>query len=685
MLAAGLRGYSLRLLRIPFDWPPLGSGDYDSEMKPLLFRLCAVLSALGIALHAASPPSSGTAPLYPELEKQVKTAIDGKNFQLFEKLVLAGQPANGVLPLCRDGQSQLAAVHGIVQNYRYRAPDMYQRFQAMLDGWHAKKPDSGHWRIYSAHHLCGKIEAEPNALTSVRDWEQCVQLLDEAEKFVGRAPDWYASFLRVAYVGMKLVESGAMNSVPQRFERWNALADEGIRKFPEHYQISYKSDPLVTATHFPGGLDGWTRHVCELLPERGFEPYAKLWWAREFRFKEHLFHKGNADWLTFRDGFYGLLKRYPQSKRLPAKFLEFARLAEDKETTRKLLPQIDNPPSPEAFPVTVRFLEISQWADGTAVERKPIWRYRPGAGAESVAWSKDGESVYAGMNTWQVRILDAQTGKEFRRIALEDDETTLPIKDIAVSPDGKLVAAVDGSAKLTRPGKCRIWRTETFETVATFSSKAGPLNSISWAPDSTRLIVGGGLFAGPGEGWLWNGESAAVISMEQVARNTIRATAWDPLNAKLLFNSSGSQIVVAEHSKQLREAKQIAVKVATSIMSLQFSPDGKWVAAACGGSYYDKFDANGSIALFDANTMEPRKDVAPPETEGLMSVDWSPDGKLIACGGYDGYVYVLDSSTCQIKDFWNLGRGTIHKIRWSPDGKRLAVAEGEGISVWSLD
>ena len=645
---------------------------------PRIAIVAALLLARVLTTFAADPSLM-------ELDERVKGAIDRADFHAFEKMVIEWQPVDGKLPMCRDGQSRLMAVHSSLQHYPHRLARAYQRFQTLLDAWQKAAPDSAHWRIYQAFHLAGDISAEGKAADARTKWNRAVQLLDEAEASLGRAPDWYCSYLALALAGRKLTGKGFLDALPGKFKNWIAVADEGIRRFPDHVEIWFHSDPLVTFTNFPKGRDGWARHLCEIIPERGFETYSRVWWSHEFRYTKSLFHEGNADWPTFRTGFFGLLKRYPESKRLVAKFLEFCRKSGDRETAQKLLPLIGEHPGTDAFPVTVRFLEIRQWAIGEAKTRTPIWNRNHGTGY-SVAWSKDGSLVYAGFDSRVVHVLDAKTGENVQLLPMEDNMHR-DIRDIAVSPDGKLVAAVNGGESTKIPGTCKIWQTDTFEEKGTFKSKAGPLRSVSWAADSARLIASGGLFEGPGEAWLWaDGANADGINLDVAKSHSIEAAAWAPDNSKLLFNSSSGRVIVVEPQKKLREVKQATVKDATWITSIRFSPDGKWVAASCSLGRIDQFKANGSVAIFSAEDMEPRKDAHAPLTEGLLTVDWSPDGKRIACGGFDGYVYVLDAATLEIAQWWNPEQGQIQKVRWSPDGTKIATATATGgVSVWKAE
>lgn len=69
----------------------------------------------------------------------------------------------------------------------------------------------------------------------------------------------------------------------------------------------------------------------------------------------------------------------------------------------------------------------------------------------------------------------------------------------------------------------------------------------------------------------------------------------------------------------------------------------------------------------------------------LNSVCWSPNGRLIAGGAYDGMVRIWNSQTRELVQQFDQG-GRIQGLSWAPDARRLAVASADGITrAWDIE
>jgi WD40 repeat protein len=96
--------------------------------------------------------------------------------------------------------------------------------------------------------------------------------------------------------------------------------------------------------------------------------------------------------------------------------------------------------------------------------------------------------------------------------------------------------------------------------------------------------------------------------------------------------------------------------------TVAISPDSRRVASAGTG-----------LRLWDAVTGEPIGKPMLKHRDGISVIVWSPDGRFIATGGYDGLLVLWDAERRELLWEAPTGHGYVHAVVFSPDGARIAT------------
>ena len=114
------------------------------------------------------------------------------------------------------------------------------------------------------------------------------------------------------------------------------------------------------------------------------------------------------------------------------------------------------------------------------------------------------------------------------------------------------------------------------------------------------------------------------------------------------------------------------------IFALQFSPDGRFLAAASNSN-----DPPGPVVLWNVNDWSIHHIHRP--TKGTLDVDFSPDGTQLAFGTKAGIVGVLEVVTGKLLREINAHGNMVFSVAYSPDGQTLASSgEDPAIKLWNL-
>jgi WD40 repeat protein len=255
-----------------------------------------------------------------------------------------------------------------------------------------------------------------------------------------------------------------------------------------------------------------------------------------------------------------------------------------------------------------------------------------------------------------IRIWDPATGKELRSFQAHQGST---VNCIAVSPDGKILASGGGG---NGHKTLALWDLTTGEELFTLAGAAYSILSVAFSPDGKVLASGSDR---SGRFGLAPGARPAPV---EPGGCTVRL--WDVTTGKELRALDG-------HTNGVR--------------GLAFAPDGKRLASASHDGTIRQWDpvSGGQLLKLDLPVGPPIHPAGPrgstADQGGVLSVAFSPDSKILATGGHDSMIRLLDAATgaeyCALPGH----ERDVETVAFSPDGRNL-VSGGHDhtVRLWDL-
>lgn len=201
------------------------------------------------------------------------------------------------------------------------------------------------------------------------------------------------------------------------------------------------------------------------------------------------------------------------------------------------------------------------------------------------------------------------------------------------------------------------------ETAFTAAAHSGGLLGVSISPDGKHFVTCGHEPTAK----LWTAHGTLVRELPGGGGAWVEHVAWSPTGDRIATASAKKVRVWTALGEPLVQSEPLA----STVSGLAFRSDGSGLAATCYGGVHIFPFVNGAKARHLA------------WQGSLISLAWSPDGKIIACGSQDSSVH-----------FWRLSSGQDSEmsgypskpkvLAWDRESKLLATAGDSLITVWDF-
>jgi WD40 repeat protein len=274
--------------------------------------------------------------------------------------------------------------------------------------------------------------------------------------------------------------------------------------------------------------------------------------------------------------------------------------------------------------------------------------------AFGVSWFPDGQWLAVGgvsgsdFNHGVLTVLPTEPGPA--RWTRTDVE---PVDDVAVSPDGRWLAVAGWRSVVVSAAD----GTPRFPAFDQFQSHV-----VAFSPDGSLAA------------WDASVDGGNAIKVVDAASGTVRLALVpdDPFRWAFSPDSRRFAIIGVETVDvfDVNTSELVQLPLDRFAVDLEFSPDGRRLAAAC---------ADGTLRIFDTATNLPTVTV-PVDEDALLSLAFSPDSRWVAVGCNPGIgIYSVVDGSLRLPGIAEVAG--FDKVVFSPDLKYFAAKSADGLAM----
>jgi WD40 repeat protein/mono/diheme cytochrome c family protein len=282
--------------------------------------------------------------------------------------------------------------------------------------------------------------------------------------------------------------------------------------------------------------------------------------------------------------------------------------------------------------------------------------------ASSLAFSPDGKTLALG-GYKEVELLDAalKGGAKIGGLASQ-------VRALAFSPDGKLLAAAGGNP--SQFGEVKVFSVTDGKEVASIRGHRDNVFAVAFSPDGKTIAT----CSYDRMVKLWDAATGTEIRNLKDHTDAVFSVAFSP-DGRLLASASADRTVKIWDAATGQRLYTLSDAL-DALNTVAFHPSGKHVAAA---------GADRVIRIWEVGDKEGKQIRSLISHEDAINkIVYSPDGKRIASTGADKVIKLWQADTLAEVRVFEKQPDWVMAMAFSPDGRRLVVGRYDG-SVTSYD
>jgi WD40 repeat protein len=317
----------------------------------------------------------------------------------------------------------------------------------------------------------------------------------------------------------------------------------------------------------------------------------------------------------------------------------------------------------------------------------------------SVTWSPDGDHLATGSRDNTARVWDAASGRSIRQFAGHTDW----VRSAEWRPDGRclLTGSYDDTAAL--------WDTRTGKRLCELRGHASDVPAVRWLPDGQHAITA----SEDGTLRVWQVDRARHVRTINVHTSPTYCLDIDQMGSRVVTGSEDGNVRIFDVASGALE--RTLPGHGSWVSSVRWSPDGEWIASCSGdgtarltylpgrqrfrtvdrcngwissirwhpdGARAARASGDGTVRIWpvDSDDTTAEADMSMVDTN-VLCVDWHSGGVLLATGGFDGGVRIIDTDRLEFVGDYPRHQSRVTAIAWQPGGSLFATACNDGTAL----